>query len=193
MAIKCRLLKTAPNFPSTSLEPVVWSTEISLFGTMGAKVPQVPMWLDLPTAKGNESSELSLRPILGPADWDVYQSLPIEREPGLLEEIQQLVKNFRAEWYLASNKNGDTVGSLGLIEFSCEFGPFGRVLFVEIAPRFQGRGYGNQLMDSIIAIAGLRGLKGLCLKTDSHRWVKDWYKKLGFHEIGLWSPGSPWN
>jgi hypothetical protein len=28
------------------------------------------------------------------------------------------------------------------------------------------------------------------LKTDSDRWVKNWYSRIGFKQIGLWLPTS---
>ena len=28
----------------------------------------------------------------------------------------------------------------------------------------------------------------VCLKADEDRWVKDWYKKIGFKEVGYWKP-----
>lgn len=184
-----------------TIERTVWHTEESLFGTLQAKLPQVPMWLELSQSRKQFSSELSLSPICKSEHWEVFRKLRTEIEipfgivdPLDIEKIirgtQQIASNFHAKWFLVSRSDEIVVGSIGLVEFETELGCIGRLLDVDIAPRFQGCGYGNQMMHGIVKIAQMNNLKALCLKADSHRRVKGWYTKLGFQEMGLWQPGK---
>lgn len=157
------------------------------------------MWLKLASKNDLSASELVLREISTKAHWETYRKLRAEIEipfgitdstevNQFIDEIQQVTSKFPSSWYLGLNSENQIVGSIGLVEF--EFGQMqvGRLLDIDIVPSFQGRGYGNHLIWAIARMAHTKGLSYLCLKTDAHRWVKDWYQKLGFEVVGYWNP-----
>lgn len=160
------------------------------------------MWLDLTTSvlSLNPTGRVRLTPVASPEEWDILHNLRAEIEvpfgvvdpveiARLIDGIRRVVLEFQAEWFLAFAEN-KAVGEIGLVSFDSEHGKYGRLLDVDIAPPFQGRGYGNELMASIIQIAKERELTALCLKADADRWVKHRYSRLGFKAVGYWTPGS---
>lgn len=159
------------------------------------------MWIDISNKEQNISNQLSLRALVTEEDWEIYRKLRTQieipfgiRDPAeiqkIIDGVRRVISKFKANWYLATDLNHNVVGSIGLVEFSFAQVNVGRLLDVDIAPQFQGSGYGNQLMESIVAIAQDKNLQALCLKADSHRWVEDWYKRLGFQEVGAWYPNK---
>jgi ribosomal-protein-alanine N-acetyltransferase len=174
---------------------IILQTEETLFGRVKAQKTQIPMWLDLTRAK-MRPSKLQLVPVSGLEHWQMLRELRTQIEipfgitdpkeiDALLREIKRIVETFQATWFLAKLGN-ETVGEIGLVEFKTENGTIGRLLDVDIAPAFQGRGHGNELLYAIFEVSRQRGVKALCLKTDSDRWVKDWYVKLGFEPYEAW-------
>ena len=177
---------------------MVLQTEITLFGNPTFKAPQTPMWLDLSAPIKQQPIEFNLNPIKSNEQWATFHRLRSQievpfgiTEPAEIEKIvantKRIVAEFTATWFLASIKDQSVVGSIGIVEFQTKFGPVGRLLDVDIAPKFQGCGHGNNLMFAAMNVARTKKLKALCLKCDSYRWVKDWYAKLGFQSVGLWN------
>lgn len=173
-------------------------TEISLFGRLKASSEQIALWMELTSFK-MPSKGLEFIDIQTPYQWELlYQlRLKIEKSFGIIdqrlvqkmiEEVKQIKKNFDSNYYLALGDHAEPVGSIGLVLFEKNNQKFGRLLDIDIAPEFQGRGLGNKLMASIFKIAQKKGLCGLTLKADVHDWPKDWpkdwYQRIGFEEIG---------
>ena len=103
----------------------------------------------------------------------------------LTNGIRRITQDYKANWFLVYS-DGELVGEVGLVELESEQGKVGRLQDVDILPRYQGLGLGNQVMIGITQIAREKGLRALCLKADADRWIKDWYLRFGFKHVGTW-------
>lgn len=84
-------------------------------------------------------------------------------------------------------KDKDTyVGEIGIVPFSFDLLRVGRLQDVEIAPHYQGKGYGNQLLALTFLKAKEMGLSALCLKARPNDWTPSWYERHGFFKVGTW-------
>lgn len=156
------------------------------------------MWFDLSRSFQQPSEGFSLREVKSENDWNCLVELrkEIEIEFGItnpkqinkfIDEIKNVITDFEGRWFIAEFKN-QIVGEIGIVEFDSYLGKYGRLLDVDIVPGHQGKGLGNQLLHAIFNYAKNRNLKGLCLKADADRWVKDWYLRIGFSHVGNWNP-----
>jgi ribosomal protein S18 acetylase RimI-like enzyme len=102
-----------------------------------------------------------------------------------LDFVNRCRSELGAKWFLLSDKN-DCVGEIGIVPFSFGSVCIGRLQNVEVSPSYQGKGYGNQLMNLVFSQATDMGLSALCLKARPDDWTSGWYEKNGFLKIGTW-------
>jgi N-acetylglutamate synthase-like GNAT family acetyltransferase len=178
------------------MEELVLQTEKSLFGGFKTTTPQVPMWLNLESFNKAYTSKLNLVEISKPEDWELYEKLRTEIEipfgvtdskevKKFIQEIRDIISRTTSSWHFTYYQK-QAVGCVGLVEFKFKNQQIGRLLDVDVVPSFQKLGYGNQLLRAVVDLARSKQLTALCLKADADLWVKDWYLKLGFEEVGYW-------
>ncbi len=138
-------------------------------------------------------SQLRLRRVEGEAGWEAMRKVRVEIErpfgagpaaaARMVDHIQRRRQFLDGDWYVAE-VDAEVVGAIGLVVFDLPSARLGRLQDVDILPRFQGRGFGRELLDAIRGEALRRGCSALCLRTDAGDWPRDWYGREGFETVG---------
>jgi GNAT superfamily N-acetyltransferase len=152
------------------------------------------LWLELDELelKDRELGSIRLDEVTSESHWQAMLAIrmQVERAFGIVDEevVQTFIDEIRkcqrvlgGRWYVARAPGYEAyVGEVGLVPF--EFGGrrVGRLQDVDIVPCFQGRGFGNALLDAIIHQAKCDGLQALCLLADVKDWPRHWYRRRGF-------------
>ena len=99
-------------------------------------------------------SQLRLRRVEGEAGWEAMRKVRVEIErpfgagpaaaARMVDHIQRRRQFLAGDWYVA-----EVVGEIGLVVFDLPSVRLGRLQDVDILPRFQGRGFGRELLDAI--------------------------------------------
>ncbi len=153
------------------------------------------MWLaqdDFPSV--TQTKDVKLHAVHTPEDWRRLLALRVDVEKAFgledaelvalfVEDVRRKSQQFEGQWYLAQVE-GEDVGEIGLLIFEWEGRRVGRLQDVDILPRFQGRGYGRQLLQQICALASKRDCEGLCLMAKAEDWPRHWYRRFGFVQVG---------
>lgn len=163
----------------------------------------IAMTMPLPT-EPPENDGLKLERISDEAGWSRMAEMRVEVEEAFGVEparARRMVDHIRhrkcfldGEWYLAHSGEDNLVGGVGgvggvgLVVFeNADSGRVGRLQDVDILPKFQGRGFGNELMSAVTREARHRfGCSSICLRADAADWPRHWYARLGFTAVGEW-------
>lgn len=152
------------------------------------------MWLPAQNFPARSRVEIDLIPVDSEKLWGELFATRKEVEIAFQvtdeKVIQQLITDIKRKctelggcWYLAL-ANGVTIGEIGVVPFAFRNLRIGRLQDVDILPKYQGRGFGNQLLAAICEQAMTAKLDGLCLMAKANDWPKDWYARFGFIKVG---------
>ena len=111
-----------------------------------------------------------------------YPNYTYGAENEMVEHIAYKQKFLEGAWYLAEVE-GEAVGAAGLIVVETSFGVVGRLQDVDITPKRQSQGLGNELLQALLQKARDLELKALCLRAEYDDWPRSWYSRHGFHEV----------
>jgi len=65
-------------------------------------------------------------------------------------------------------------------------------LHIDLLPELQGKGYGRQLIDTLVSSLRAQGIPGLHLSMDpANTGARAFYDRLGFHELPSSTPDEP--
>ncbi|MBT0769427.1 GNAT family N-acetyltransferase [Kineosporia sp. J2-2] len=133
------------------------------------------------------TTELSLTPISGEADWARYERFRIEVEAGFgvgPELARAMVTTLRERTVhlgltmLFARTTGDVVGAVGFFRLTDP--AWARLQEVDVFPAWRGRGFGNALLSAVSAhLAGI-GVGTSVVGADEDDWPLSWYRRRGF-------------
>jgi N-acetylglutamate synthase-like GNAT family acetyltransferase len=152
------------------------------------------MWLDRESFKPLLDNSIELLSVKEEKDWNDMLDLRIKIEIAFgltnIETIKKLVNDIKVkstklngQWFLLKKQN-KVIGEFGLVPFTFENKTVGRIQDVDIAPEYQGNGFGNILLSYICNAAIENKYEALCLMAKADDWPKDWYFKFGFKKVG---------
>lgn len=121
------------------------------------------MWLNIQGLNSSVATPFKLRPIHTEDDWIEMLNLRAKIEMAFGESDIEMIKKIvgdtklksillNGQWFLFQH-NDTVIGEIGLIPFTFEDKVIGRIQDVDIAPEYQGRGYGNVLLNFIVNFA----------------------------------------
>ncbi|HEX4922957.1 MAG TPA: GNAT family N-acetyltransferase [Bdellovibrionales bacterium] len=151
------------------------------------------MWLEATRFPATVPVTLRLERVETEADWEAMYALRLQIEKpfgntnprlveGFVEDIRKKARALDGSWFLA-RAGSDIVGEIGLVPFELAGVRFGRLQDVDIAPQWQGRGLGRELLSAVCQVARDMELSALALRARSDGWVKDWYARFGFRRV----------
>ncbi|MBA2694160.1 MAG: GNAT family N-acetyltransferase [Rubrobacter sp.] len=155
----------------------------------------IAMNMPLP-AEPPGSEELELDRVEDEAGWSRMARMRVEVESAfgveperarrMVDHIRRRKRFLDGEWHLALSNDGIVIGGIGLVVFETPSGRLGRLQDVDILPRFQGRGFGNELIAAVVREDRRSGYSSICLRADADDWPKKWYARLGFTPVEEW-------
>jgi N-acetylglutamate synthase-like GNAT family acetyltransferase len=157
------------------------------------------MHLPLPLESAAQSTAVKLVPISTEKDWSKLLTIRRDIEYTeynitapraislMIDNIKDMSQRLNAQWYIA-HCGLTPVGAIGLVMFEHQSKRFGRLQDVDIIQSQRNKGYGTAMLHAIISISVQNKLESLYLRADENDWKKDWYKRLGFQPIEVWTP-----
>jgi N-acetylglutamate synthase-like GNAT family acetyltransferase len=159
----------------------------------GARAGAVGLWKDL-CFDSNEINDVELVEVVTSSDFeDLYNfrlSLDEDEDESQVRASINFFKTCReqlkARWYLLKTSDSELVGEIGVVPFYFETRCLGRIQNVEIASKYKGQGFGNQLLWLVEQEAIQMGISALCLKAKPDDWPVNWYVRRGYEVVGSW-------
>lgn len=145
------------------------------------------------TAASRPSSIVALRAITDELAWRRYLSareqveavhgLDAQAVRGIVERMRSAAARYPVRWYFVVNGEGVEVGAVGCLSVTASGTRYWRLQDVDIFPAYRRRGYGNELLDAVVALAAADRAAAVIVAADEDDWPLAWYERRAFVRV----------